>query len=98
MGIFNKIFSSSSEEKEEKVLPWIGLTSVAQLEDIEEKSKIKTQVIFKHSTRCGVSRMVLKQFVSAYDISETDLDLYFLDLLRSEEHTSELQSRPHLVC
>ncbi|HLV39173.1 bacillithiol system redox-active protein YtxJ [Xanthomarina sp.] len=89
MGIFNKIFSSSSEEKEEKVLPWIGLTSVAQLEDIEEKSKIKTQVIFKHSTRCGVSRMVLKQFVSAYDISETDLDLYFLDLLNYRDVSNE---------
>src|SRR5690554_7101405 len=27
-----------------------------------------------------------------------DLLLHYLVLLRSEEHTSELQSRPHLVC
>ena len=25
MGLFNKIFSGSSEEKEEKILPWIAL-------------------------------------------------------------------------
>ncbi|MCX7547704.1 bacillithiol system redox-active protein YtxJ [Xanthomarina sp. F1114] len=89
MGIFNKIFGTSSEEKEEKVLPWIALTDVEQLDSIEEKSKTKTQAIFKHSTRCGISRMVLKQFVSSYNLSETDLDLYFLDLLNYRDVSKE---------
>jgi len=89
MGIFNKIFGSSSEEKEEKVLPWIALTSVAQLGDIEEKSKTKTQAIFKHSTRCGISKMVLRQFTQAYDLSESDVDLYFLDLLNYRDVSNE---------
>ena len=79
MGIFNKMFGSS-EPKEEKLLPWIALNNVSQLETIAEKSKTKTQLIFKHSTRCGISRMVMNQFVSAYDV-DLNADLYYLDLL-----------------
>ncbi|WP_248722712.1 bacillithiol system redox-active protein YtxJ [Seonamhaeicola sp. ML3] len=81
MGLINKIFGSSSAPKEEKILPWIALNNISQLQDIEDKSRQKTQVIFKHSTRCGISRMVLNQFVDAYNLSEDDIDLYFLDLL-----------------
>lgn len=89
MGIFNKIFSSSSEPKEEKVLPWIPLNTIAQLDGIAEKSKTKTQLIFKHSTRCGISRMVMKQFVSAYDV-DFNADLYFLDLLNYRDVSNEV--------
>jgi len=67
MGLISKLFGSS-EPKEEKVLPWIPLNDLQQLNHIVEKSKTKTQVIFKHSTRCGISRMVMNQFqaVSSY--------------------------------
>ncbi len=77
--MFKKLFGSS-EPKEEKILPWIALNSVEQLNAIAEKSKTKTQLIFKHSTRCGISRMVMDQFVSAYDV-DANADLYYLDLL-----------------
>ncbi len=89
MGFFSNLFSGSSEDKEEKVLPWLTLTQVDQLKDIENKSKTKTQVIFKHSTRCGISRMVLKQFVASYNLTESDLDLYYLDLLNHRDVSNE---------
>ncbi|WP_417867615.1 bacillithiol system redox-active protein YtxJ [Xanthomarina gelatinilytica] len=89
MGFLSNIFSGSSEDKEEKVLPWLTLTQVDQLKDIENKSKTKTQVIFKHSTRCGISRMVLKQFVASYNLTESDLDLYYLDLLNHRDVSNE---------
>ncbi|MCX7552161.1 bacillithiol system redox-active protein YtxJ [Xanthomarina sp. F2636L] len=88
MGFFNKIFSGSSEEKEEKILPWIALTSVPQLDEVAKKSKTKTQVIFKHSTRCGISRMVMNQFIDAYDVN-VNLDLYYLDLLNYRDVSNE---------
>ena len=66
MGIINKLFGGSSGPKEEKFLPWITLSELSQLDTINEKSSTKTQVIFKHSTRCGISRMVMNQFVDAY--------------------------------
>ena len=34
-----------------------------------EASNNKPQLIFKHSTRCGVSRMVLKQFESDFNLA-----------------------------
>ena len=90
MGLFNKLFGSSSEPKEEKVLPWIPLTSKDQLDDITEKSKTKTQVIFKHSTRCGISRMVMNQFISMYDLDTNTIDLYYLDLLSYGDVSDEV--------
>jgi bacillithiol system protein YtxJ len=90
MGILNKLFGGSSETKEEIVLPWIPLTTVAQLGIIEDKSKGKTQVVFKHSTRCGISSMVMNQFVSAYDLENTNIDLYYLDLLSYREVSNEV--------
>ena len=90
MGLFNKIFGASGEAKEEKVLPWIPLNAIQQLDLIKEKSSTKTQIIFKHSTRCGISRMVMSQFVDAYDFTEKDADLYFLDLLNFREISNEV--------
>ncbi len=89
MGIFNKLFSGSTEPKEEKTLPWLQLTAVSQLNEIEEKSKTKTQVIFKHSTRCGISRMVMNQFMASYSLTADDLDLYYLDLLNYRDVSNE---------
>ncbi|WP_225035756.1 bacillithiol system redox-active protein YtxJ [Winogradskyella sp. SM1960] len=89
MGIFDKLFGGSSEPKEEKTLPWQVLSEVSQLDTIAEKSNSKTQLIFKHSTRCGISSMVMKQFVSAYDL-ETNADLYYLDLLNYRDVSSEV--------
>ncbi|MCT4629105.1 bacillithiol system redox-active protein YtxJ [Winogradskyella sp.] len=88
MGLFDKIFKT--EKKEEKVLPWIPLNAIPQLNYIAEKSKTKTQVIFKHSTRCGISRMVINQFVEMYQFTEKDLDLYYLDLLNYRDVSNEV--------
>ena len=88
MGLFDKIFKA--EKKEEKVLPWIPLTNLTQLSLIEEKSKTKTQLIFKHSTRCGISRMVINQFVDLYNFTEDQFDLYYLDLLNYREVSNEV--------
>jgi len=89
MGIFNKMFGGTTTPKEEKVLPWLPLTTVAQLDTIANKSKGKTQLVFKHSTRCGISRMVMNQFVSAYDI-DINADLYYLDLLSYRDVSDEV--------
>lgn len=93
MGFFSKVFGGSGEAKEEKVLPWIALNDLKQLSEIESKSKTKTQVIFKHSTRCGISRMVMNQFIDAYSLTEKDLDLYYLDLLSYRDISNEVAAK-----
>lgn len=96
MGIFNKLFNSSSEPKEEKVLPWQTLNELRQLDEIKELSKFKTQLIFKHSTRCGISRMVMNQFVSLYDL-DLNTDLYYLDLLNYRDVSNEIGYKFHVM-
>lgn len=90
MGFLNKLFGSTEEKKEEKVLPWIELNNISQLKEIEEKSVNKTQLIFKHSTRCGISRMVMNQFIDTYNFSEKDFDLHYLDLLSFRDVSNEV--------
>lgn len=93
MGLLNKLFggsAGSAANKGEKVLPWIPLNELSQLDLIQTKSSTKTQVVFKHSTRCGISKMVMKQFVDAYNFTEKDLDLYYLDLLNYRDVSNEV--------
>lgn len=85
-----KLFGGSKEIKEEKILPWIPLNAVVQLNLIAKKSQSKTQLIFKHSTRCGISRMVINQFIDNYNFTENDFDLYHLDILNNREVSNEV--------
>ena len=89
MGLLKNIFGSSSE-KDENTINWIALTEADQLVTITEKSITKPQIIFKHSTRCGISRMVINQFVDNYSLSEKEADLYYLDLLSFREVSNEV--------
>ena len=82
MGLFNKLFNSSSVTNEDTELPWIPLVSISQLDDIKSKSLTKTQLIFKHSTRCGISSMVMRQISNGFTFTENEFDLYYLDVLR----------------
>ena len=49
---------------------WINLTDINQLDLIVEESKIKAVVIFKHSTRCIISKMALRGFESDYNLGD----------------------------
>ncbi|MEM1258162.1 MAG: bacillithiol system redox-active protein YtxJ [Bacteroidota bacterium] len=89
MGLFGNLFGSK-EGKEEKVLPWISLTTKEQLGEIRERSKDKPQLIFKHSTTCGISRMVLGMFSASYPLDVNSADLYFLDLHSYREVSNEV--------
>lgn len=62
------------------MLNWNSLTDIAQLNAIREKSFEKPQVLFKHSTRCGVSSIALKRIEKA--AGSADADFHFLDLIR----------------
>lgn len=97
MSLFKNLFGSndaekSKEEKVEKSVPWKQLTNIDQLTTIKEKSHQKMQVIFKHSTRCGISRMVLRNFEAQFDTSTEQVDLYYLDLLNYRAISSEISA------
>jgi len=94
MGILNKLFGSSNHsEKEEKYIPWNRLTSINQLDTIDKESHTKPIAIFKYSTRCGTSRMALRQFESQFSIEDEKVKLYFLDLIAFREVSNEVAIR-----
>ncbi len=74
---------------------WKELTSEEQLEQIIKDSYDKTAVIFKHSTRCGISVRAKFILEDDWDIEEGALDFYYLDLLNyrsvSNKIADELQ-------
>ena len=94
MGILKKIFGSSNDsEKQEKIIPWNRLTSVNQLDIIDKESFQKPIAIFKFSTRCGTSRMALRQFEGQFEIEDEKVKLYFLDLIAFREVSNEVAIR-----
>ena len=96
MGIFDKLFGSSPKS-EKKALPWQKLETVAQLDTIKKRSFEKPQVIFKHSTRCGISSMVIRQFEGNYDFDPEEVDLYYLDLLSYRDVSQEIASKFQVI-
>lgn len=89
-GLFGSKDASEKEVKEKKLVPWHRLNAMDQLETISEESKTRPVAIFKHSTRCGISRMVLNQFESNYNLEDSQLKLYFLDLLAFRDVSNEV--------
>ncbi len=94
MSFLKKIFGENKNKKEiKKQIPWISLTSLDQLENIYKESHIKPVAIFKHSTRCGISRMALRQFEKQLNIEMSSVKLYYLDLLPYRDISNEIASR-----
>ena len=94
MGFFDKFKSSSDIAKEEIIeVPWHVLSKVEQLDEIVEQSKTKPVAIFKHSTRCGISRGVLKLVEKNYKLTDDQLKLYYLDLLQNRDISNEIAAR-----
>ncbi|MGB1370285.1 MAG: bacillithiol system redox-active protein YtxJ [Flavobacteriaceae bacterium] len=92
MGLFDSFLSNNSNN-------WPGpkLEDIDQLNTIAEASFLKPQLIFKHSTRCSVSRFVLNDFTSSYGFSEVDFTAYFLDLLRYREISNAIANQFDVV-
>lgn len=90
MGLFNWLSKSQSGTEEKKELPWNNLDTAAQLDDIKVKSSVRPQLIFKYSTRCGINKFVMNEFVKGFDFSEEDFDLYYLDILNHRDISNQI--------
>ena len=92
MGIFGGMFAKS-EGKESSKLAWNYLESMEDLEHAEQQSNEKVVVLFKHSTRCSISRFVLKSFENTYAIPADKMEIYFLDLIEYRPISNEIAAR-----
>jgi bacillithiol system protein YtxJ len=93
MSFFKNIFSGSENQNNDtNKMSWNNLTDLEQLDEIITLSKDKPVAIFKHSTRCSVSRMALKQFESEFDFPDK-VSAYFLDLIAYRDVSNEIMNR-----
>ena len=91
MSFFNRIFKNSpTKEPLKTFINWIPLNTIEQLETIKEQSKKEPIAIFKHSTRCGISNMIIKKFEKSFDKELQHFKIYYLDLLNYREISNEI--------
>lgn len=101
MSLFGNIFGGSNEsdnkDTNQNGLNWNALTEIKQLDAIVEESAEKPVVIFKHSTRCSISRMALKNFEREYNLEESEVSTYFLDLLQHRDISNEIAQKFQVI-
>ena len=92
MSIFNSIFGEPKPNSNSSNIDWIPMEDLGKIDEIFTLSQEKPVIIFKHSTRCSISRMALKNFENEYDLGE-NVTPYFLDLISFREVSNEIASR-----
>ncbi|WP_027381824.1 bacillithiol system redox-active protein YtxJ [Epilithonimonas caeni] len=96
MGFLNHLFGKKEEQDQAKSL-WEKLESEKDLDSAVERSSQQKVLIFKHSTRCFISKTVLKNFEKQMQNSDKDYAYYFLDLLANRPISNEIESRFDVV-
>nr|WP_322624690.1 bacillithiol system redox-active protein YtxJ [uncultured Flavobacterium sp.] len=98
MGLFGGIFGNSDNKgTNDSAFKWNDLTELKQLDAIVAESVETPVIIFKHSTRCPVSRMALKNFENEYGIAEGEAKPYFLDLIAHRDVSNEIAHRFNVI-
>lgn len=92
MSIFKRLFSSS-EPKVQKTIDWQPLNDLTQISEVITRSYEKTVVIFKHSTRCNISRFALDNFEADYHFSSEQMAPFYLDLIAFREISNEISRK-----
>lgn len=96
MGLLDKIFKSERDIAKEEIeeFPWHPLSRMEQLDEVEQESYKRTVAIFKHSTSCGISKMVIKKFEREFQPAEGEKPaLYYLDLKAERAISNEIAAR-----
>jgi len=74
---------------------WIELSNAEQLHMIKSSSHnpdLLGILIFKHSTRCAISSMAVDRLERLWDVDQSHLPTYFLDLLSFSAVSDEIAS------
>jgi len=69
---------------------WINLTDENQLNEIIVESRSKPVIIYKHSTRCGLSTVAYQRLQNGLDKLTPQASLYYLDLIQYREVSAKV--------
>jgi bacillithiol system protein YtxJ len=79
-------------------MKWTKLTSLEQLDQIDEESKTKSILILKHSTACNISSMALNRIESKWKSEYADAIVpFYLDLLNFRNISNEISNRYQII-
>lgn len=80
-----------------KLMNWIKLNHPRQLEELLQESNTKPVLIFKHSTRCSISRTALDRLERNWNAGEVGhVASYFLDLISFRDISNQIQELFHV--
>lgn len=96
MGFLDQIFGKKESEDQAPNL-WRNITSDKDVDDAVAESYHRKVLIFKHSTRCFISKTVLKNFEKEIRDSHQDYAYYLLDLLAHRAISDTIASRFDVV-
>lgn len=97
MSIFNNLFGGNSNGSSLKEF-WNEIESSEDLENATEASKLGKVVIFKHSTRCMISKTVLRNFERQIESESVVLPkFYYLDLLNHRDISNQIAQKFSVV-
>lgn len=72
-------------------MKWNTLTDTQQIETIQQESRQQPIIIFKHSTRCSISRAALDRLERSWKQEEVpSAKAYFLDLLSYRDISNQI--------
>ena len=72
-------------------MEWISLKDSKQLDAILAESKEQPVLIYKHSTRCNISRAAFDRLERKWDANEIgNIKRYFLDLISYREISNQI--------
>lgn len=91
------MFGKFLKKPEENNFDRINLTDENQIEEILNLSKQKSVLIFKHSTRCGISSMVLKKFENKLKKKNKEFDYFYLDLLQNRNLSNYISQKFNIL-
>ena len=78
--LFQNIFNR--KEDNNSGISRILLTDKDQLDELLKASHFKPVLLFKHSTSCSISAMVIKWFENKLESKKGEYHYFFLDLIR----------------
>lgn len=93
MGLFGSILGNHQES----LSFWNTIETKDDLQSAIEESFQKEVVIFKHSTRCPISRMVLKNFEKEVHQSNKEAAYFYLDLLKHRDISNAIEDELAVV-
>lgn len=101
MGLFSRFTTPSNAPS----IAWQHVSDSESANAIVAASHELPVVIFKHSTRCGISGMMLRRFEGTYNIPETAARTIMIDVIKHRDLARSLtqllgipHESPQLLC